>query len=150
MHECTVTVLSVRKDGKGFKANLPEYGEVWLSLSDRDIGKIEWKKTYDIAFNVKPGARGNFYNVTRIEEPQQANGQVAPPKAADVGPHIAMWEKLFFEALVADGSPPIVTTAIEARRLARKTLQTDLDGKLPEVKTQEDLDDDQEDTFEYR
>ncbi len=145
MHESTVTVLSVRKDGKGFKANLPEYGEVWLSLSDRDIGKIEWKKTYDIAFNVKPGDRGNFYNVTRIGKPQQANGPVVPPKAADVGPHIAMWEKLFFEALIGKGALPGVVTAIEARRLARQTLQTDLDAKLPTILAE--FDDDLENTF---
>ncbi len=134
MHECTVTATSVRKDGTAFQAVLPEYGKVWLNLSDRDNGKIEWKKTYDIAFNVKPGERGNFYNVTRIREPALPQAAFKPqpdgPKAADVGPHIAMWEKLFFEALVSKGAPPGVVTAIEARRLARETLQADLDAKL--------------------
>ncbi len=145
MHETTVTASSVRKDGKGFKATLPEYGEVWLSLPDSMAGAVEWKKTYDVAFNVKEGTRGNFYNVTKIEEhgapalaPSSApasNGGTAPLNN-DVGPHIGMWEKEVFDGLRAGmTSSQIILLGIEARRAARIIVRADLDAKLPEFET---------------
>ena len=126
MHEATVTVLSVRKDGKGFKANVPEHGgEIWFSLSDRDKGRIEWKKTYDIAYNIKPGERGNFYNVTRIGKPSLPQEAFLPAPArpaaskSDPGPHVGMWEKraseLLYKGIV---DTDIVAHGIKARQLA--------------------------------
>ncbi len=150
MHEATVTASSVRRDGKGFKATLPEYGEVWLSLPDSMTGSVEWKKTYDIAFSVKPGTKGNFYNVTRVKErgepvepaiPLRPNGQITiAPR--DIGPHVAMWEKLSMEALRAGlTGPEIIIMGIEARQAARAIVRTNLDGKLSEL---EDTFDDSE------
>ncbi len=146
MHETTVTASSVRKDGRGFKATLPEYGEVWLSLPDSMTGAVEWKKTYDIAFNVKPGTKGNFYNVTQVKEhgaPTPAPAPKAPALnggppvlTADVGPHVGMWEKEAFDALRAGmTSSQIVVLGIEARRAAREIVRTNLDGKLPEYES---------------
>ncbi len=153
MHEVTVVATSVRRDGKGFKATLPEYGEVWLSLPDSMAGAVEWKKTYDIAFNVKPGTKGNFYNVTQVKEHgAPASAPNVPPLNGgtpvfnDVGPHIGMWEKELFTALLTAKLPTseLILRGIEARRAARAIVRTDLDGKLPEV---EDFNDSLEDSF---
>lgn len=67
------------------------------------------------------------------------------PKPADVGPHLAMWEKLVFEAFQT-GTPTseVILRGIEARQVAREILRTDLDGKLPELKGKADLDNDLE------
>ncbi len=143
MHEATVTASSVRKDGKGFKATLPEYGEVWLSLPDSMVGTVEWKKTYDVAFVVKPGTKGDFYNVTKVKEhgapakapnvPALNGGPDVPVYAVDGGPHLGMWEKRASELLENGMSEEqIVLHIILARRVARKGLLTDIDGKLPE------------------
>ncbi len=147
MHEVTVTAASVRKDGKGFKADLPEYGEVWLSLPDSMAGTVEWKKTYDIAFVVKPGTKGNFYNVTKVKahgEPARPSNIPAlngGPKPADIGPHVGMWEREAFDALRAGlTSEQVILMGIEARRAAREIVRTDIDGKLP-VPFDDSLDD---------
>ncbi len=141
MHEVTVTASSVRKDGKGFKATLPEYGEVWLSLPDSLTGTVEWKKTYDIAFVIKPGIKGDFYNVTKLKEhgapakapnvPALNGGPDTPVRPADVGPHGGMWEQLSFKALLTGKTESeVIIMGIKARQAAREILRADLDATL--------------------
>ncbi len=74
------------------------------------------------------------------------NGGGGAVGAADVGPHIAMWEKLAMEAFhLGKTSPEVILMGIEARRAAREILKTDLDGKLTEPEPQ--LNDNLDDTF---
>ncbi len=55
------------------------------------------------------------------------------PVTSDVGPHIGMWEKEAFQALLQGmSSTEIIQKGIEARQVARTIVRTNLDGKLPE------------------
>ncbi len=142
MHEATVTASSCRRDGKGFKTTLPEYGEVWMNLADADIGKIEYRQTYKIAFTVNKTPKGTFYDVKRIDNPSspKANPQPNVPalnggaQAGDIGPHVGMWEKEAFDALRAGmTSSQIIQMGIEARQVARLIVRANLEDKLPET-----------------
>ncbi len=145
----TVTAISVRKDGKAFKANVPKYGEIWLGLGDRLAGKVEWKKSYEVDFHIKPGERGDFYNVTRVA-PVGAPSAVVASKtngnatsvASDPGPHRGMWEKEVSN-LLREGweEEQIHLHIITCRRIARKALATDIDARLPEPGLQTDPND---------
>lgn len=85
MHTATVQVLSVRQDGKGFKAELPGKGEQWLSLPDNMKGQVEWKKSYDIGWTENPRKDGGFfYNIKQLNAktpPQPTNGHASNGKA---------------------------------------------------------------------
>ncbi len=83
--------------------------------------------------HVEGGVRGS--EVTLVNQP--------PPKPADVGPHLGMWEKRASQ-LLEGGMPEeaVIVHIILCRRLARAGLQTDIDGKLPELKARAEYDDD--------
>ena len=82
MHQETVTVLSVRKDGKGFKAALEGEGEQWLTIPPNMLGRIEWKGTYQIGWTKTPRQDGGFfYNLKQwAAAPSNGRGYVAPMK----------------------------------------------------------------------
>ena len=50
MHEAHITVLSVRKDGTAFKADLPGIGEQWVKIPASMVGLLEWKQRYHIGW----------------------------------------------------------------------------------------------------
>ncbi len=63
---------------------------------------------------------------------------------SDVGPHVGMWEKEAFGALLAGlTSSEVILRGIEARMAAREILKTNLDAKLPSLNPEHGL----EDTF---
>ncbi len=75
------------------------------------------------------------------------------PRPADVGPHLGMWEKEAFGALLAGKtSSEVIIMGIEARQVAREILKFDLDKQQPEkfvvgsLKSAE-FDDNLEDSF---
>ncbi len=141
MHEATVTATFIRKDGKGFKTTLPEYGEVWLSLPDAMTGTAETGKTYDVSFVINPGIKGNFYNVKKIKErgaparapnvPALNGGPDQSLRPADIGPHGGMWEQLSFKALLSGKTESeVIIMGIKARQAAKEILRADLDATL--------------------
>ncbi len=71
-----------------------------------------------------------------------------PPQPTDIGPHAGMWEKEAFVALRSGmTSAQVIVMGIEARQAAREILRTNLDGKLPQVKSKADFDDDPENNY---
>ncbi len=98
---------------------------------DGDIVSIGWtpEKT-DAKFG---GKEYKFIkNIKLVTPPPFKVDGHTPAVPGEVGPHLAMWEKLFFEALVTKGAPPNIVTAVDARLMARATLQTNIDAKIPE------------------
>jgi len=80
MHQATLTALSVRQDGAGFKAALPDDGEQWLSLPDNLVGKVEWKSSYNVGWTKTPRKTGGFfYNVKQLNPVNTAPPAAQPP-----------------------------------------------------------------------
>ncbi len=66
-------------------------------------------------------------NPTSSAVPSPGNAPIGP------GPHLGMWEKEAFVALLAGhSSTEVIQTGIEARQAAKKIIATDLDAKLSE------------------
>ncbi len=111
MHTANITVLSVRQDGTGFKASIPNEGEQWLSLPDSLHGQAEWKKDYLISYTKTPKRQGGFfYNVKSLAEPgtvkpaaPAANGNGSPPphNYKDLDIMTAAWKKIYAPLIVA-------------------------------------------------
>ncbi len=114
MHQEQITVLSVRKDGKGFKANLTGEGEQWLSIPPNLVGKITWKETYQIGWTKTPRQDGGFfYNLKQLGG--APNGNVVPmarpaaPLPVDKDKHIGTlaFLKTFGPIYAAQSDAPI-------------------------------------------
>ena len=120
MHQETVPVLSVRKDGKGFKAALEGEGEQWLSIPPNMLGRIEWKGTYQIGWTKTPRQDGGFfYNLKALGRSPPvvapSNGHVdvmpviAPTAPTDKDKHIGTlaFLKTFGPIYAAQSDKPI-------------------------------------------
>lgn len=162
MHETTV---AIRKLWPPFKP-----GDKRTNLEDSDGNKYRIDIGYANGFNdgdvvvlswtdEKAPAEFGGKEYKLIKKMKHADGGVravqpygpapTPPKPADIGPHLGMWEKEVFDALRAGmTSPQVIIMGIEARRTAREILKTDLDGKLPEPKGKADFNDNLGDTFD--
>lgn len=60
MHEATITVISMRKDGKGLKAAW-NGEEAWMEIPDSLRGRFEWKNTYPVQYTTtskRDGSKG--------------------------------------------------------------------------------------------
>ena len=87
MHTANITVLSVRQDGTGFKASIPEDGEQWLSLPDSLHGQAEWKKDYLVSYTKTPKRQGGFfYNVRSLAAPGAVVRSTATPTNGNGSP----------------------------------------------------------------
>jgi len=130
MHTANITVLSVRQDGAGFKANLPDDGEQWLSLPDTLHGQAEWKKDYLVSYTKTPKRTGGFfYNVKSLAvpgtvvrsavPPTNGNGSPVPHSYKDLDIATAWIAKVFAPIMVARELEGEITVEAGAEILAR-------------------------------
>ena len=115
MHTANITVISVRQDGTGFKAAIPNEGEQWLSLPDSLHGQAEWKKDYVISYTKTPKRQGGFfYNVKSLAAPGTVKS--AAPVAHGNGtpqPHSFKDLDIATQAVAKIFGPMIVAREIE-------------------------------------
>lgn len=116
MHQAQLTALSVRQDGKGFKASLPEDGEQWLSLPDNLVGKVDWKSSYNVGWTKTPRKTGGFfYNVKELT-PAAAPAGHSQPSANGNGqplPHSYKDLDIASQAIAKVFGPLIIAREVE-------------------------------------
>ncbi len=136
-HEATITIARIdpiQPNRKTHKVYDTEGGEWSLFPTDRPF--YEEGMEYKVGFSSND-FKGKIYRTLKgtpktLGGAPKTNGSVAP-RAVDVGPHRAMWEKEI-SRLIENGMPEerVPLHVITCRRLAREGLAADLDGKLPE------------------
>ncbi len=141
MHEATITIKKLwppyspgdkrttLEDTDGNKYRLEVV--TGAGFHDNDVVDIGWtEEKTDAKFG------GKEYKLIKkmklvTPPPFKVNGQT-PVTSGDAGPHLGMWEREVFGALLSGKTgSEIRLLAIEARQLAREILKTNLDGKLP-------------------
>jgi hypothetical protein len=116
MHQQQITVLSLRKDGAGFKTNLDGEGEQWVDIPENLRGRLEWKGSYQIGWKKNPKKTGGwFYNLTSVGEANQTAGAPPPPAKGNgtAPPHNYKDLDIATQAVAKVFGPLIVAREIE-------------------------------------
>jgi hypothetical protein len=136
MNETTETIVQKNPPGPGKKMweLVTETGEKYKAFGS-EADHFHAGKRYRFSFESKEFNGYPFKSIKGAPKPvgsevlSSANGA----RPSDIGPHVGMWEKNVFEALLAGKtSSEVIIMGIEARLAAREIVRTDLDGKLPE------------------
>ncbi len=139
MHDATVTIVqkSLSKSGKTFTLTA-ETGEMF-SVFPPEAAFIEVGQRYTLEYTSSDFQGKTYHTVKKVSAAAKASSISAATgnsaiAHADGGPHLAMWEKEVFRAMLKGGesTADIRLKGIEARQAAREILKTNLDGKLPE------------------
>lgn len=154
MHEATVKILKLwppfkpgdkrtnLEDTEGNKYRIDIINAAGLHDGDTvDIGVTDEKTSAE--FGAKP-----FKLIKKIK--LVGPSRVAPaPAPADVGPHVAMWEKIISDLLVVHGmaEAAVPVHIITCRRIAREGLKADIDGRLLPQGLSQDPNDELDNTF---
>ncbi len=160
MHEATVTIVENSKPANPKAPNVlrVDTGSGQLKMKAwPDLNPSAWNlgDTLDVSYlSEEKEYMGKAYTEHTIKTAKHHAGapggtfakdlSVGAARAADVGPHVAMWEKEVFRALIAAEAGNLIVKGIEARRVAREILKTDLDAKLP---AEPEFNDSLEDSF---
>jgi hypothetical protein len=110
MHEATITVVSMRKDGKGLKAAW-NGEEAWMDIPDSLRGRFEWKNTYPIQYtttNKRDGSTGYVIKAFAGSSQAPAQGGHNKPPNGDPEYDLKIGAQAKFNAL----APAMATMAV--------------------------------------
>ncbi len=154
MHEATVTIVKKSPPAVGKKMWKldTETGELFLAFPS-DAALFEVGGRYTLKYTSSDFGGATWHTVkgsptkllagSMLVSSRPGEAMVVSPRAGDVGPHQAMWEKRISKLLAGGmAEEAIPLHVITCRRLAREGLKVDIDAKLPEP-----ADDNLDDTF---
>ena len=134
MSETTETIVQKNPPGLGKKMweLITDTGEKYKAFGS-EADHFQAGKRYRFSFESKEFNGYPFKSVKGAPKPVGEAPSANGARPSDIGPHVGMWEKGAFEALLAGKtSSEVIILGIEARRAAREIVRTDLDGKLPD------------------
>ncbi len=150
MHEATVTIIeNTQPNPRGPHKVKVDTGTKTMKMNAWDACglKLRVGDTFDIQWvDAEKSFEGRAYTEHTIKVANlhvgvpKSNG-AAPARAADVGPHLGMWEKRTSELLVDHGMAALDIRAhiILCRQIAREGLRADIDSKAEFNDDLEDL-----------
>lgn len=150
-HKATITVAHIHPPEAGKKMGkvVATDGQVYWCWPG-ELGRYAEGETFEIGYKLG-GNQGTLRSLVGFPKEAANNGSAPPPQNASEnyanGAATGNWEKLTLTLMLDHGlnEEAAIQTGIQIRRIARKILQTDIDGKLP--KEGEPFNDSLDDTF---
>ena len=122
MHEAVLTATSVRKDGKGFQAEIPGEGKQWLNLPDNLVGRVEWKKQYRVGWVKNPKGDRTYYDVRQLNQADPPS-QAAPVAKVGNGNGEIDVRSIFGLMHTYNGNLPTIKQMVQDLRNAQAALE---------------------------